>query len=198
MRIAIDARLKNGVLMEFVEKVGSGARAAELLGIRADEFSGWLNFRAMPGWRRLEKDGDGITSTISAALGRTVEVYDVWPYELYRAVTGNMIPRRTIAYREVDAIQLSAVDARALPPVYVDVESDDPALRIDTLLSKANLSDKQRVVLTARFGLDSGEAKSFSDISAEMGVSSGRVQQVEAAALRRLRTAAKKLGWGAS
>ncbi len=57
---------------------------------------------------------------------------------------------------------------------------------VPTLL--ALLSDRERWVVSRRFGLD-GEARTLRDIAGDLGVSAERVRQIEQGALERLRTA---------
>jgi RNA polymerase sigma factor (sigma-70 family) len=52
----------------------------------------------------------------------------------------------------------------------------------------ALLSERERLVLSRRFGLD-GEARTLRDIAADLGLSAERVRQIEERALERLRTA---------
>jgi RNA polymerase sigma factor (sigma-70 family) len=52
----------------------------------------------------------------------------------------------------------------------------------------ALLSDRERLVVSQRFGLD-GEARTLRDLGADLGVSAERVRQIEEQALERLRTA---------
>jgi RNA polymerase primary sigma factor len=52
----------------------------------------------------------------------------------------------------------------------------------------ALLGDRERVVVSRRFGLD-GEARTLRDIAADLGLSAERVRQIEERALERLRTA---------
>ena len=52
----------------------------------------------------------------------------------------------------------------------------------------ALLSDRERLVVSRRFGLD-GEARTLRDIAGDLGVSAERVRQIEERALETLRTA---------
>ena len=49
------------------------------------------------------------------------------------------------------------------------------------------LTDRQRFVLTRRYGLDDGEFRTLSEVGKEMSLSRERVRQIEREALIRLR-----------
>jgi RNA polymerase primary sigma factor len=70
---------------------------------------------------------------------------------------------------------------------YEQVITSIASSQLRDLLS--GLSDRERAVLTARFGLD-GDAESLRDIARRLGVSGERVRQLENRALGKLRAAA--------
>jgi RNA polymerase sigma factor (sigma-70 family) len=86
----------------------------------------------------------------------------------------------------VDTGQLGDVIADRAAPAPDDraVASGIPA----ALTGKLSVLDqRERRVLTLRYGLDRGEARSLSDVGAQLGLSSERIRQLEARALCKLR-----------
>ncbi len=82
----------------------------------------------------------------------------------------------------------------------VDVHSEAPdertaeRLRTQELTDAlAQLSQRQRLVLTLRFGLDGEAPRTLEDVGAALGVTRERVRQLETRALRELRTVAPDL-----
>ncbi|HJN77316.1 MAG TPA: sigma-70 family RNA polymerase sigma factor [Myxococcota bacterium] len=76
-------------------------------------------------------------------------------------------------------------DDDAPPPDGEAIQSQELA-RMHTAFA-AVLSDRQRFVLTRRYGLDDGEFRTLSEVGKEMGLSRERVRQIEREALIRLR-----------
>lgn len=82
-------------------------------------------------------------------------------------------------------VMLQASLPSTLPSSHDAVETKD---RVRRLLDGAGLTDRQRHVIDARFGLSSGDdGRSLKEVGQGMGVSQESVRQIEAAALRKLR-----------
>ena len=56
---------------------------------------------------------------------------------------------------------------------------------IDEILS--SLTDRERLVIIMRYGLDDGREKTLEEIGNEVGVTRERIRQIEAKALRKLK-----------
>ena len=80
-------------------------------------------------------------------------------------------------------------DAEALSPEEQAFGSLERG-QLDRLLAK--LKDKERAVVVARFGLESGEALTLEQTGALLGLTRERIRQIEQVAVRRLRVMAKR------
>jgi RNA polymerase primary sigma factor len=65
----------------------------------------------------------------------------------------------------------------------------DGLMRRDVTAALASLDPREREILTLRFGLVDGQARTLEDLAAQMGISRERVRQIESRALARLRRA---------
>ena len=74
---------------------------------------------------------------------------------------------------------------RKIFPVETVVLAEGAAGRINTAISE--LTEKQRAVILARFGIDSGTPKKLSEIAADLKVTPQRVSELEMQGLRHLR-----------
>jgi RNA polymerase primary sigma factor len=74
-------------------------------------------------------------------------------------------------------------------------ETDKELLREQMHDILGSLSERERHVLTLRFGLDDGEAHTLEEVGKQFGVTRERIRQIEAKALRKLRhpTRSRKL-----
>lgn len=102
---------------------------------------------------------------------------------------------RVIRKRRVDRARLvenlDALALRAAARGEADPASGQIARRRDQLLRLIDgLGDRERLVLTLRFGLDGGVPRTLQVISRQLGVSKERVRQLELRALKALQRAA--------
>ena len=61
-------------------------------------------------------------------------------------------------------------------------------LKMDVKNILKELSNKERKIITHRFGIDGGKPKTLEELGKEMGFSKERIRQIEAIALKKLRT----------
>jgi len=73
----------------------------------------------------------------------------------------------------------------SLEPVEDTIVEDDLPARLDEVM--ADLPDRERLILSRRYGLDGGSPETLGDIADDLGISAERVRQLQNAALTRLR-----------
>jgi RNA polymerase sigma factor (sigma-70 family) len=69
-------------------------------------------------------------------------------------------------------------------PVHETVKEGDLGVELNAAL--AELPDRERLILTRRFGLGGGEPETLADIAQDLGVTAERVRQLQKAAIERL------------
>lgn len=73
-----------------------------------------------------------------------------------------------------------------------EVSSERVLLKENMMVLLEILTDREKDVIIKRFGLESGEPKTLEEIGKEMNVTRERIRQIEAKALRKLKTTRKK------
>ena len=102
---------------------------------------------------------------------------------LLRVSTLSLVPRLALHAKQAAARLLRAVDD-------VPVPADAAAF---TLLKEqleevlGTLTEREQKVLTLRFGLEDGRARTLEEVGKEFNVTRERIRQIEAKALRKLR-----------
>jgi transcriptional regulator with XRE-family HTH domain len=130
-----------------------------------------------------------------ARIARALEVdFDVlFPEEYLRMIEDKFLPRRRETFvwiREVGLEQLTSRDRLALTDYSLtEVERDDRDQDLHDLLKEMleELPQSEQYVLIRRFGLDGNLSATREAIGLELGITSERVRQIEANAMRYLR-----------
>ncbi|MDD3184504.1 MAG: sigma-70 family RNA polymerase sigma factor [Anaerostipes sp.] len=73
-----------------------------------------------------------------------------------------------------------------------EVSSERVLLKENMMVLLEILTDREKDVIIKRFGLESGEPRTLEEIGKEMNVTRERIRQIEAKALRKLKTTRKK------
>lgn len=187
MKVAIQARLKNGILFEAAKKMGSQSALARHLGIPATELGEWVNFkrsaislrssRSPATWQEIE-------NKLFELTGCTLE--EIFPPEI-RSAAFLKREKKIEAIVEMPVEQLMAAGAvPQLPPAPDELLfTKERSAMIERVL--AGLSPRQRQVIKLRFGLSGEDEHPLTEVAAKMNVTSERVRQIEMKALKRLR-----------
>lgn len=100
-----------------------------------------------------------------------------------RAVVLNRVTRKFTA-QEVGALVTGEYMVHGLLPDAA-VDQRELEAQVDKVLR--TLTDRERQVLTARFGLDGDEPRTYEDVGQDYGVTKERIRQIEQKGLRKLR-----------
>ena len=113
---------------------------------------------------------------------------ELFPDELLYAIRRGIFSHRTVDLTKQEVASIGTVYQKFLtmPPEF---ENDAmlSQLKDDVLSVLKTLTPREQRVLTLRFGLDGGGSRTDREVGEEFNISKGRVQQVEAKALRKLR-----------
>lgn len=164
----------------------------ERLGLRQDDLGGLLGLsggtisqietlKVIPSQSRME--------AIAMALGTTAEY--LFPEELLGAVRVGVFLKREAV---LEPGQLLALTSREAQKLLTAKGLDEAERAVDNaMLGEAiedalyTLNPRERRVLQLRFGLEDGQNRTLEEVGQELGVSKGRIHEIEARALRRLR-----------
>jgi RNA polymerase primary sigma factor len=133
---------------------------------------------------RLEREGEPTSEEIAQAMGLTTaeveELASLAPEMM--SLDAEVAGRDSLRPRRLEEV-LSDPDA---PSALDDIERSRLADQARRGLSR--LDDRERSILTWRFGLDGGEEHTLQEIGERLGLSRERARQLEARALAKLRT----------
>lgn len=180
--IRLEARLKNADLVGARELAGlSAKKAAERIGI---SYGAYLSFESMKSYPAA--DTQSKICDFYRRLGVFVLEEDLFPKELRRFTPRKYIGEKTIP--KIELISLSGVSEKLLPVVEERIgEELEEKFRI-TEEALNTLTDRQRRILTMRFGLDGEAPKTLRGIGNILHLTPERIRQCEMKAMYKLKS----------
>lgn len=181
----VKVTVRNNLLLSAVEAAGyvghgSIGRFCADAGIDASQFSSLASFRTSP----ITKDGDFSVhaKAVMEALGAAPS--DLWTDEqLYMKIGKN-----SSTFSAGQAEVMALLEWRENAAVDPEGAAADSMLRRAIAASIEKLPRGDQNVLRMRFGLDGVDERTLEECGFALGVTRERVRQIEARALRRLRT----------
>jgi RNA polymerase sigma factor (sigma-70 family) len=180
--IALKVRAKNGILQDFIDKKGwSQSGLGKVLGVTPSRVGDWFNMKDYP------RDPN-IMLRLSEMVGKFPE--EIFP-ELLRSKDWLTGEREWTVYKEVDTEMFLPVNE--VKSLVANCDVDEPFLKDDVNKALATLSPKERRIIEMRLGLgdEPGEA-TLEEIGELFNVTKTRIMQLEAKALRKLRSPSRR------
>ena len=175
-------KVQNGRIRKAMEDAGipNAARLAERAGKSAACVGKLLNFKISP-----RRPGDGqwraVTQAVCDAL--CVEPADIFPDHLSVTMDANQMARY------VERGQIPHADRRHLPAPDEAAEAQELRETIDRLLQ--TLTFREREIVKLRYALDGGFEFTLDEVATIFDISTERVRQVEARAVRKMQHPAR-------
>lgn len=178
-RVGVRVRFFNYNLHEAILHKGwTRKRTADAIGVSQSVLQQWLSFKAYPNEeRRLQ-------------IACVLEVPDdiLFP----ESISGFRL-RKQPEPLDIDRETALAFGLLHEHPADSLAEQGDLSRILDKALS--TLDDREQLVMRLRFGLDDGSQRSLRHVGLVLGVTGGRVQQIEKNALRKLRRRPRLKEW---
>lgn len=184
-------KLKHGALRDAVLKFGSQSALGKELGVTPQTIGKWCNFKDYPreGSTYDNQTFEDIEIALYHATGQLVD--DLWPAALKAAIDGRLIPQQIERRATLQADAL--LEYAAHTQERLTYKSDTPLqlaeneeLRNDISNAMDTLTDREREILTLRFGLADGHPCTLEEIGRIFKTTKERIRQIEAKAIRKL------------
>lgn len=177
----ITVRLKNNLLVQ---------RRTEM-GLLQHEFAkkagvSFASYNSLETMHRSPIDGrtGGFTKVaLGVAKYYGVSPVELWPDVVLGVVNNEVI--RTMSADEAECLMAQSTVKRLSPPSVLLGEKQDAELLL-AMVDKC-LNEREKFVLTKRFGLNGNDGHTYQEIADVMKVTSERIRQIEVKALRKLR-----------
>lgn len=176
----VDIKVRNNLFIEHIEKagyktIGEFCRVNKLAVSRISEI---VSMKRSP----LKSNGD-----FQLQVKKSAEILHCFPEDLFSESQMNMAIKNNKYCIKVNEAEVKYMLDCTKQPLLL--EEDVIEDQKNKLLKKAldTLPEREKKILTMRFGLEDGIEHHFDEIAKEFGCSRERVRQLEQKALRRLR-----------
>lgn len=195
VEITAVGRYKLAALHRLVDKYGSQAAAAKVLGVGHIAFSRWVNMRDCPRRETWKAERfEALDERLVAETGLTIDL--IWPAELREAIDREAIPK---TFANTQAVQVRALEhyggrtAQRLQyhgdPVnqlVVEERTESVQQLLKEMRRCEEISPRDYQVIIHRFGLDGEGPKTLGEVGKLLSIGRVRVQQIEAKVIRKL------------
>jgi RNA polymerase sigma factor (sigma-70 family) len=188
MKVALELKVRNGVLYELVQQAGSAAALSRVIGVHQTTLGQWLNFRQVPDITGPRADYYAELDTKLVTLFG-VGLDEIFPEEV--RVNAAALKRNAKFAAVVEMAAAQVLNVPGITPRQIEAAPDENQLQgeIAAVLSDVldTLTPREAKVLRMRFGLDGGGERTLEAVGREFAVTRDRIRQIEAKALRKLR-----------
>ena len=166
--------VKNNRILRAIEQRGfkSVMNFCRVANINYHLFSELILFKRSP----LYTSGEWTQCAKQASLFLGIEESELWPDHIKR-----LKANKTATIFSTDEAGIRALSA----PTTLSVNSK----ALNQLMDKARLSDRERAIIDARFGITTGDEQTFRALGETYHVNHERIRQIEAKAMRKIKSA---------
>lgn len=186
--LELELRLRNNRLKARRRRLGLSQKAfCAKLGINASLYGQLESLRMLP----IDTKGQWRSIALTVAKFWSLPPEELWPPVLLEIV--KPVATKEVGEREMQALLTFTeqyFESRTIPVEELPDQRGAHALLQDLL---EQLPEREKRVLTARFGLDGEPVQTLDELGRELGVSRERVRGIESAALVKLRRSELKI-----
>lgn len=175
----VQLKIKNGPLLRHMRRAGyTSARSfAIACGVQSSRLGEFLNLTEPP----INKRGEWVPAVLRMADKLQVMPEDLFPPQHYEKALQRREAEFEVSLDEISNLFYSASDPQKL------LEMQDAESAAHTCLDV--LTERERKILVARYGLDDGVPQSLREIAERENVHFERIRQIETKAMNKIKVA---------